>query len=187
MVISQPTVPAARRQQETKDIASHFRALAMLPDSEQANTGKRSDRQPARSSSDHPSTDSAEEYLFGSYPSRQYQKEDNNDRPMTGRGGASLSNVLACMLVESARKSPPTAEDWTLIVPLERTRFPDSAVLVSSGRTSLSVEFRSYHGSVILMLEPIVSSVASMVRQGLGRPVQCEVQQVASIAELYRC
>lgn len=100
--------------------------------------------------------------------------------------GVSVADLLAGVLVESARKSAPSADHWRLVVPLDRTRFPDSSALISARPESINVQFRSYHRSVVATLGPVVDTVGLLARQGVGRSVYCEVTMVETLSELYR-
>lgn len=100
--------------------------------------------------------------------------------------GGTVSNVLAAMILESARKPARTELCWRLIIPLERARFPDSAVLMSAQSDVILVQFRSCSPSLVTLFSAVVDQVGGLVRHGVGRPIQCSVCQVSDSKELYK-
>lgn len=183
-MITSHSALSVRPQQDSSDRGAQFRALASGPGSALLRAGSSTERRIDRARNLQTGLDDAEQEDL-SLPVTGC-KLAHDESQILSSGGASVSSLLASLLVEAARKSDPAADHWKLLVPLERARFPDSAALISSGPGLISVQFRSCHSSVVSMLGPIVDSVGQMARQALGRPVELQVCRVATLAELYQ-
>lgn len=185
MVINQ-SVACARPQQELSDPGAQFRALASGQGTTVLRAGNSAEKTSVRARSNQSNTCDTEEEGALLEAGRQRSHDENDHCLADDLGGVSVSSLLANLLVESSRSSISVGDHWKLIVPLERTRFPDSSALIYAGPGSIVVQFRSYHGSVVSMLGSILDAVSSMARQGLNRSVQCDVRQVSTVSELYQ-
>jgi len=184
-MIASHSVTNVRPQQESCDNGAKFRALAsvsasMLPRDSSV------DRQISRARSNQSDREDVDQDITLQETNSECASDDTLLLSSSGTGGASVSSLLASLLVEASRQSGTVAEQWKLIVPLEQARFPDSAALIFTGPESIYVQFRSCDLLVLSMLEPIIEAVELMAHQSLGRRIQCSVCHIESPVGLYQ-